>query len=386
MTALRHPAVRAALVFVAVVAVFNGVGLVLGRGEPGPPSSSYSTGPNGVAAFAELLARNDFELERLRVPLGETPLDPGDTLVLLDALPPPGGAQDDLERFVRAGGRLVTGGFGSEWLEGVIDPAPQRASGGATTLRPLVPSAVTSSIDEVSASGEGSFSEAGAALAVLGDDDGAAVVVAPVDEGEIVLLADVSVVHNAHLDRADNARLALNLAGDLGRVVIFIESVHGYSSTGIAAIPERWKWTLAGLMLAVVVFMWARGRRLGPPEASARALAPARLAYVESLAGILLRTRNPGESMVSLQERLRSRLDKRAGPRGSMSDDELKEAGGDLGLEPGDLDVLFGVASSESDVLALGRVAHVLVGAGAGRHGNGRDAGAPQGGPEGGNG
>jgi hypothetical protein len=57
------------------------------------------------------------------------------------------------------------------------------------------------------------------------------------------------------------------------------------------------------MLLAAFAFMLARGRRLGPPEAAARELAPARRLYVESLGTLLARTRRPAEALESLRKR-----------------------------------------------------------------------------------
>ena len=50
------------------------------------------------------------------------------------------------------------------------------------------------------------------------------------------------------------------------------------------ALPSRWKVLLAGLVLAALVYLVARGRRLGPPEEESREPPPPRRAYVDSLA------------------------------------------------------------------------------------------------------
>jgi hypothetical protein len=110
------------------------------------------------------------------------------------------------------------------------------------------------------------------------------------------LLADATPLQNAFLDRTDNAALALGLAGGPSRPVVFSESVHGYgTATGLAALPERWKWALALAGLATVVMMWARARRIGPPDEIGRELPPPRVAYVDALAGILARTAGQDE-------------------------------------------------------------------------------------------
>ena len=362
MSILRHSGARAAMIFIALVVLLNVVALALGGNQPGPPSSSYSTDPEGVAAFAELLDRSGYRLERLRAPLGEAPLDPASTLVLLDAAPPSIEAEEDLERFVEDGGRLILGGAGSRWVRRMLDPPPQSVDLGLPSSRPIFPVAETSGVAEVTAGGTRSFSDTGTGVAILGDDKLASVVVATLGEGRVILLADASIVHNERLDRADNARFAVNLVGDPDRAVVFIDSVHGYTSTGLGAVPISWRWTLGGLVAAALVFMWARGRRLGPPEEPDRELAPARLLYVQAVAGTLRRTRNPAGAMQPLQARLRSRLGAQLGLNESPSEEDLRAAASKRGLAADETSALFDAASTEREVLALGRAAQKLAG------------------------
>ncbi len=66
----------------AVLLVVEALGVLL-PGPSGPPSSSYATASEGVAAYAELLQRERHSLSRVRGRLDATPLDPGSTLVIL---------------------------------------------------------------------------------------------------------------------------------------------------------------------------------------------------------------------------------------------------------------------------------------------------------------
>ena len=131
--------------------------------------------------------------------------------------------------------------------------------------------------------------------------------------GRAVLLADDSPLQNALLARDDNARLALGIAGSKARPVEFLETYHGYGeSSGVGALPDRWLWMLGFGLLAVVVLIAARWRRLGPAEPEERALAPPRKQYVESLGSTLERTREPAAALAGLKADARRRL--RAAP------------------------------------------------------------------------
>jgi hypothetical protein len=277
---------RIALVAGAVV-LLNLFVFVLATGlrtPGGPRSSSYATSGPGVAAYASLLEEFGFDVERYRRPLGDEALDPGATVVLLDppAVPPEGAGA--LREFVAGGGRLVAGGAAPAWLEDVVPDAPSwAASGGRTFDAPDLPPVETAA--------EGAWTDEGGGRALVGDPESSLVVEVAEGGGVALLLADVSPLQNRLLDEGGNAALGLRLAGPPERPVVFVESVHGYGlGAGLAALPARARWTLAGLGLAAVVWLWARAMRLGPPEQRARALPPPRRSYVEALAATLART------------------------------------------------------------------------------------------------
>ena len=120
---------------------------------------------------------------------------------------------------------------------------------------------------------------------MLATPAGAVVAVAQLGAGRAVLLADASPLHNRALARADSAAFGLAAAGAARRPVAFLETVHGYGeATGLAALPARALWAIAGLALAALALVWSMARRLGPPEDEARALAPPRRDYVEAVA------------------------------------------------------------------------------------------------------
>jgi hypothetical protein len=51
------------------------------------------------------------------------------------------------------------------------------------------------------------------------------------------------------------------------------------------------KWTLIGLLLTLLVAIWAAGRRFGPPEELDTPLPPPRIEYVDALAAALVRAK-----------------------------------------------------------------------------------------------
>ena len=274
--------------------------------EPGGPSASaYGTRDEGVAAYAELLRRTGHEVARVRDRPRELALEPTrTTIVLLD----PGVVEredaDALRSFVERGGRLVASGPGFGWLGRLVRPAPQWRPGPVEDIGTLAPFGELAGVDEIAAAESGSWGDAGATLPVLGDAKGSLLTVGAIGRGRVLLLADGSPLANGALDLADNAALGLALVGEPSRQVAFLERYHGYgAASGFAAIPRGWLVTLAGMLVAALAFMVARGRRLGPAEETARTLAPARALYVESLGAILTRTRGPAEASEPLRAR-----------------------------------------------------------------------------------
>jgi hypothetical protein len=136
--------------------------------------------------------------------------------------------------------------------------------------------------------------------------------------GQVLLLADSSAVQNKQLGHDSNALLALRLAGAPGRPVRFYESVHGFGAQrGLRALPGNWKLALIGLVLAGLVWLIARGHRLGPPERTSDGGAPARRLYVDAMAATLARTHAPAEASEPLRA---DALDKLAA-RGAAGDE-----------------------------------------------------------------
>ena len=125
---------RLALVCVAVVLVFAALSLLgaFAAQPGGPASSSYSTGAEGVAAWATLLARSGRSVSQLRVPLSRARLSPDETLILLepDALLRSDGAR--LMAFVRAGGRLLYGSGEPHTLVALLYEPPSWSAGAPT--------------------------------------------------------------------------------------------------------------------------------------------------------------------------------------------------------------------------------------------------------------
>lgn len=347
---------QAAIAFVLLVAGLNVFALVANRVAPepaGPPYSSYATSREGAAGLAELLERDGRRVEKLRGSLTDAELDPDATVFLLGADRLSSDEAVVLADFLAEGGRLVAGGPSPYWLGGVTGGVHDWADAGSESLRPIVPAPEVRSVGTVSANGVGTWLPAAEGLPLLGGATGPTLLAQQVGGGRALLLADVSPIQNESLDEADNAELALGLAGEGRRKVIFVEGVHGYGETrGLGALPTDWKWALAGLGLAGVVFMWAIGRRFGPPEDDRRPLPPPRRRYVDAQALTLARTHQPAEAAAPVLRAARERLARRAALGPEAAEAQLRTAARQFGLDEAETEAVLG---RNPDVLAAGR-------------------------------
>jgi hypothetical protein len=225
------------------------------------------------------------------------------------------------------------------------------------TAHVLAPSPLLEGISSVVATGEGAWGDPRGTRALLGGDGDALLTVATVGEGQAALLADASPLQNRLLDKAHNAALGIALAGPHGRPVVFSETVHGYGAEkGIAALPARWKWTLAGLLLAALAWVASRIRRLGPPEDERRPLPPPRRAYVDAVGATLARTRKPSASAERVKQAARRNVARRAGLGADPPDDRIADAAATLGLGAEEAAALVRPARDEDeDLLLAGR-------------------------------
>ena len=325
------------------------------RSPGGPTSSSYATAPEGLAAYFDLLARSGHPVDRIRDDLTKARLDPAGTMVVLDPRTLDPAAIDALRTFVQDGGRLVAGGAEDRsWL--LLDRPPVWTPGGPRRSGALAPVPEVAGVSSVASAGDGSWESAGETLPLLGAGDRTLAVVAALGRGRIVLLADASPLQNRLLGRADDAAFGLALAGARNRPVAFVESVHGYGrASGLRAIPNSWRWALGGLVLAALVLVGARGRRLGPPERSERDLPPPRRAYVDSVAALLVRSKRPQQAIAPVQAAVRERIRDAARLPDDADDASLRAAGSGLGLGDDELAAVLGAPRAPAEVVAAGR-------------------------------
>jgi hypothetical protein len=217
--------------------------------------------------------------------------------------------------------------------------------------RPLVPLPETAGVRTIASGSGGRFVDSGSAVPAVGRARAVQAAVARVGDGRAVLLADPAPLLNGRLALRDDAAFALAVAGP-GRPVAFLESVHGYGrASGWGALPGRFRGALVLLGLAGGALVLARGRRLGSAQPAGRALAPARAAYADGLAGALLRSGPPAAAIAPVVEEARSLL---RGPAGG-GDDALLAAARRAGLSDEEASAIVRGVSSRSAALAAAR-------------------------------
>jgi hypothetical protein len=353
--------VRIAIAIIAVVVGVNLVTVVVDAVIPspsGPASSSFATSPEGAAAWAELIRRSGGEVRALRERLSDDTLPSEGTVVVLDPDSFSTGQARALRRFAERGGRVVVGGAEpGDWLrELTTGEPPDWDRGGDLDARVLVPAPETGSAASLRTAEAGHWEGIGGALPLAAGGDGPIMLVEDARAGRIVLVADASPLQNRLLGEADNAALALALAGP--GPVTFVESVHGYgTATGLAALPARFGWALILIALSGLLLIVARWPRMGPPEPPEKPLFPPRRAYVDALASTLSRSRDRSSAIEDVRSAARERLARRAALARDADDEAWIKAARAAGLAE---DEARALVNGDDDGIAAGRaLAHL---------------------------
>jgi Domain of unknown function (DUF4350) len=359
----RSRAARAGLAVLALLAAINVLGAVIDAVAPspsGPASSSFATKPKGLAAWASLAEREGLRVRALRKPPSRASLPGSGTVAVMDAGELTGDEARALRAFAERGGRVVAGGAPGAWTRTLLaGRPPQWEDDGPETARTRAAAPESAGVRKVRTAGDGRWSRPGRAERVLAGDEGTLLLVASAGRGRVALLADSSPLQNRLLGEADNAALALALSGR--GPLTFVESVHGYGpARGLAALPARFGWALIGLALAALVFMVARGRRLGPPEPERRDLPPPRRAYVDALAATMARGKAREEAVAPVRAEARRRLARRAGLGPKADQGQWHEAALAAGLKEDEAQALSGRADDDETVVATGRALAAL--------------------------
>jgi len=147
---------------------------------------------------------------------------------------------------------------------------------------------------------------------LVADPAGAVLLQARHGRGRITVLAEVEVLSNANLSRADNVVLAANLLFTGSDRVLFAEHLHrlgsGRSADAEALDPSRARATLLLAVLALVLYFAGRMQRFGAPQPLPRSPRRSALEFVGALADLYRRAEARGAVLDILRHAFRQRL------------------------------------------------------------------------------
>lgn len=363
MSVERRRLIGAAAIVVLAIAL---VGAFASEGTSGSDrraGGSFDRGPNGILGWSLLLDEAGHTIHVDASAPSDGGLDSDRTAVLLDPGRLAEADVESLRRFVSDGGRLILGGnVDDESLDEVSGADVGQGSSSAGELTPLVPTPELDGVAAVQANGGGAYNGAGSALPILAGPDGTSALLSEPGDGSLILLADPSPLRNGLLAEADNARMALGLAGPADRDVVFIQRVSTGEASGLAALPSSWLLVAAGLLAAALVLVWSRARRLGPPSSSARVLPPPRRAYVDALAVALARTGDQRGGGEPLRRSAGAIVARRGGLGPDPGRDGLIAAARRLGLPDSEAQAIAADPAGENDLMEAGSALARLLG------------------------
>lgn len=300
---------RGGIVFWVVLA---GLVLVvaLAAGRPpkdGEPLSPSGTGPLGVKGLVLVLDELGAEVDVT----SDVPDDDTDVVLLL-ADQTTEDQQDELRRWVEAGGTLVVADPNSPFTP--IPTATTDAFGGLVQAS-MGPGICTiealADVGRIDARGGLAYDVAGATGQCYGDDTAAFVVTNAAGDGTIVGVGGAGMFTNESLDDFDNAVLAAALlAPTPGTTVAFLEPPapgSGDATLGDLVAPGV-KAALAQLVVAFIVYALWRARRLGPPIEEPQPVQIAGSELVGAVGNLLQQTRSPERAAAVLRDDLRRSL------------------------------------------------------------------------------
>jgi hypothetical protein len=269
--------------------------------------------PRAESVESTLALRRFLAESGRQVSEGGPPPDAGGTYVILHDLRTPDEARS-LLAWAASGGRLVVADPRSTLVTlsgaSVGDPV------GLVGTRTLEPACLAEE-----AAGVGSIAIRASDRSLRGGERFVScfeghVLVRSHDQGTLVLLGGFTALTNEYLRRADNALLALRLAGSDGPVVFGppLPAEIAASSTGVwGAVPERAKVVIFAIVIAALAFAALRSRRLGRPPAEEPIVPIPASELVRATSRLYRRSRSLGYAARMMREATRDRVGRRLG-------------------------------------------------------------------------
>jgi hypothetical protein len=281
-----------------------------GPGEPDTPLSLDSASPGGALALKLWLTRIGYTVRR-QTSYGLP--SSGSTLLVLEPEREP--ARDEvaaLRQWARGGGRLV---IVSDEMQGLLS---------AFGLHPGVASSAPVHVTQPvllrpqTVRLEGSASVLARHRAAPGDGagttSGTVLTRRRLGKGEVWELTAPGLLDNGDIGKAQNRRLALNLAGEPGPIVVDQPGpVQAAGGGGDWLSGTAWGIAVIFTLAVLLLFRWLGGWRLGPPIVPFSERRRPAVEYVLSLAVLLRRAQRRADVLAIYQRELRDRLRRRFG-------------------------------------------------------------------------
>ncbi|MDQ3854968.1 MAG: DUF4350 domain-containing protein [Chloroflexota bacterium] len=261
-----------------------------------PTLSGHSSAPGGALALFRWTRKLGREVDYLEY----RPFRLETRDALLVSLRPFGPYKEqevsELRRWLGAGGTLLLAVDAGSELVKQLGLSVERGQQFSRAV-PGQPTLVGPPVAEVVAPSTASVSADRGVPVLVTPDSGqrVALVRRAIGQGSVWLFTMPASLSNAHLERADNWKLYLNLLRDArpGRV-LFDEYHHGRPevvSLRALVLRERWGWALMYASLLVLVFLGFRGQRFGRPLQPSGYPSRSAGEYVRSLGSLLHSTR-----------------------------------------------------------------------------------------------
>jgi hypothetical protein len=309
---------------VAMIALLVVAAIIAGPPASEAPLDPASTARDGLRGVQELLQGTGAQVEVSLDP----PVDTSTRgFVPLDRLP--ARDRETWLEWTRGGGTLVVADPGSP-LHG-LDPGAGAGLAGALGATPRLPACdlpALAAVGEVVHTGWRGFvvPTDGTGCFPVGDEGDAWLVVRPEGAGNVIALGSADPFTNGRLDRGDNAVLAAALLapapGD--RVVLVPRPAVGEGDTTLLdLVPTRTWRGLSILLVALVLGVLWRSRRLGLPVADRLPPVVPAAELARSVAGLLQRARSRDGAAGQLRASARREVADRLGAATATTPDDL---------------------------------------------------------------
>ena len=302
------------LVVLAAISIFSkGIRPSRPQQDTGVEYTSYSAEKHGTKALYLLLKELGYSPRRLRMPNLTGMSADGLTIILAPDHPPisEAGAKRLLEWVQQGNTLLFAPAKREDQLAQSLGIELRQGKPMKTSLAPLALTEITIGIQRlVVQSGSRIHTEKMDATRHFGDSSGGVVISFREGAGTVIALSDPHLVTNEGLPEGDNLSLLVNVLFTFSKdakTVYFDEYHHGYERR--PTILHLLKgtpicWALIQVVLAVILLLYSRGRRLGRPKPVFKETHRSSMEYVTSLAGIYQNAKASSLALMNLYERL----------------------------------------------------------------------------------